>query len=393
MSPAEPVILPITMFCKPWLALVSFYKAKIVTVEPIVFLFMLGRFIYLLLCEHYYLQYFTLNILRNTSFAFPQGSFCINSSVLNNYTGNNNSYQNDMNFSDTLVLYGHLASMIPALVVTIILGPLTDRHGRKLGILFPSFGMIAQGILSIFIINYNLNPYYFLLVHFITGMTGGFTALIASCFTYTADISSLRWRTFRLAVVEGILSFGKVAGKLIGMYWDDEINCNLIPPMIFYIATAVLMVLYTIFLLPESFTRAERLELISKNTRGLIGRYIEGGKLFLGGLSLLSTWVLYVASSAINLAVINMEGAFLISVSFLKLTPFDFSAPQIDFYEALQSLSQGLCGLFGVLFFVALHIRDDWILLIGYVFNGLGNLLTGFASRTWQLYTSKMIFA
>lgn len=348
---------------------------------------------YSLLCEKYYFNYYASDLLRNTSFKFPKGSFCINSSLINSYTGNNNSYKNDVNFSNNLATYAKLASKIPAVVVTIILGPLTDRYGRRLGILLPSFGMVIQGVCSTLIIYYNLNPYYIILVNFISGVTGDFTSLIASSFTYIADISSPRWRTFRLAAVEGILSFGKVAGQLTGNYWLYSINCNCIPPMLFYTAITMLLVLYTFFLLPESFTEAERLKLASKNKGSVIGMCTQGVRLFLGGLPLWSTWMLYVTTVAINLAVVNVEGAFLISVYFLKKSPFDFSTIQIGLYRAMRSLTQGGCSLFVVLIFVALGINDAWILLIGFGFNGVCNLLMGFACKTWQVYSSKSILS
>lgn len=366
----------------------AFYKAKIITVEPVVFLFMLGRFMYLPTYEQYYYHYYGSDLLRNTSFDFPEGSFCINSSLINKYTGNNNSYKYDETNSNNLVIYGQLASKIPAVVVTIILGPLTDRYGRRLGILLPSFGMFIQGLASTLIIYYDLNPFYFILVNIFSGVTGDFTSLIAACFTYAADISSPRWRSYRIAAIEGIASFGKVAGQLTGGYWLYDNNCNYIPPMIFYTGTTVLLMLYTLFL-PESLTKAERLKLVSKNKGGIISKYVQGGKIYCGGLPLLSTWVLYVTSVAISLAVINMEGALLISVFFLKATPFDFSALQIGFYQASKSLTQGICSLFVFAIFVALHISDAWILLFGFIFNGVCNLLTGFATKTWELYTSK----
>ena len=344
---------------------------------------------YSLLCEQYYYHYYGSEILRNTSFEFPKGSFCINSSLINNYTGSSNSYKNGVNFSNNLVIYSHLVSKIPAIVVTILLGPITDRYGRRLGIILPSFGMVVQGVLTTVIIYCNINPYYILLANLIAGITGDFTSLIASCFTYIADISSLRWRTFRLAAVEGILSFGKVAGQLTGSYWLNNINCNCLPLMMFYTAITIFMVLYTVFLLPESFTEAKRLKLSSKNKGGVIGIYTQGAKLFFGRLPMLSTWILYVSSASINLAVINVEGAFLISEYFLKAAPFDFSSLQVALYQALRSLTQGVSSLFVVLIFVALSINDAWILLMGYIFNGVCNLLTGFASKTWQLYTSK----
>lgn len=367
----------------------AFYGAKIVTVEPIVFLFMLGRFFYVPLYEQYYYQYYGSVLLRNTSFQFSDGFFCISSGLINNYTGNNNSYKYDEAYSNNLVIYGQLASKIPAVVVTIILGPLTDRYGRRLGILLPSSGMVIKGVFSTLIVYYNLNPFYFIAVNFIAGVTGDFTSLIAACFAYIADVSSLRWRSYRLAAIEGILAFGKVAGQLAGGYWLHKINCNYIPLMIFYTGTIVAMVLYTFFLLPESLTKDERLKLISKNKGGTIGKYAQGVKIFLGGLPLLSTWILYVATIALNFAVISIEGALIISVYFLKASPFDFSSLQIGFYLASKSFTQGICSLFVVGILVALHVGDAWILLFGFIFNGVGNLLTSFATKQWELYASK----
>ena len=369
--------------------LAAFYNAKIITVEPIVFLFALGKLLYLSIVEQYYYQYYGAELLSNTTFEFPNGSYCINSSLIDDYTGSNNSYKRDETQSNDLVIYTHLASTLPAVLVAIIMGSVTDRCGRKIGILLPSVGFFAVGLGSTAIIYFNVNPYYLIPINFIAGLAGDFTTLIAACFSYTADVSSVRWRSFRIAAVEGILAFGKFSGQLGGGYWLRAVNCNFVPLMIFYTATTFAMIVYTACI-PESYTSAERKKLLSRSKGSFLRKYMKGARLYCSSLSF-STWMLYVVTAALSIAVIIVQGSAVISVYFLEAVPFEFNPLQIGYYQALKSATQGVFSLLFFLF-VFCNIKDATLLFVGFVISGLCNVLTGFADTTWELYTSKVHF-
>ena len=363
----------------------SFYHSKTITVEPLIYLYSAARFLYIPLIELYYFHYYGAAILEDTPFKYPPGPYCINSSLIDEYTGRNNSYKQDESDSNDLVVYTQLAGQLPAVLVAVIMGPLTDKYGRKLGIFIPTCGYLIQGLASVLIIYYRLNPYYFIAVNAICGLTGEHTTLIAACFAYTADVSSVKWRSFRIAAVEAMLAFGKMSGQLAGGFWLSATHCNFIPIMIMYTAIWAAVILYTFFL-PESRTKDERMKLLSKS-KGTLAKFGEVAKIYCSNVSF-KTWALYVATIGLGFAVFNMMGSFLLSVYFLKAIPFEFSALQISYYQALRSTMQGISSSF-FFFFAIFKIRDSQIMLLGFIVNGSCTLLTGFATKAWEVYASK----
>ena len=366
-------------------SLLTLYRSKIVTVEPLIFLYSFARFLYVPIIDQYYYHYYGTAILKDTSFDFPEGTYCINSSLIDEYTGRNDSYKQDEAESNHLVIYTQLTGDLPAVLVAILLGPVTDRFGRKLGMLIPTFGYFMQGLGSVLLIYYRLNPYYFIAISLFSGLTGAHTTVIAACFSYVADLSSIKWRSFRIAAIEGMMAFGKLLGQLAGGFWLLRIQCNFIPLMILYTGTMAAAFIYGL-IIPESLTKDERQELVSRS-KGTVRKWLEAAALFCTSFSF-QTLVLYVATISLGVAVFNMLGSFHLSVYFLKAIPFEFTSLQISYYQALRSMMQSLSIFFFILFAI-FKIRDSIIILFAFVINGTGNLLIGFSTRPWEVYTSK----
>ena len=173
----------------PFRACVALYRYKLVTVEPLIFLYMLARHLYTPLYEQYYYVQYASQILQNTSFPFPNSSFCLNSSDVDNYAGNG-SFKTVETWSDNVVVYGQVANRIPSMIVTVLLGPLSDRYGRRPLLLLGCIGTSLGAILSLLIVYLQWNPYYFILAHFISGVTGDGSVILSGGFAYVADISS-----------------------------------------------------------------------------------------------------------------------------------------------------------------------------------------------------------
>lgn len=307
--------------------------------------------------------------------------------MINNYTGSNDSYKLDQTFSNHLLIYGQVALMIPSVFVTITLGPLTDRFGRKMGLVLPSLGSMMQGIINLLIVKFSLSPYYFIIGFFVNGVTGSYASAIASGTAYIADVSSPRWRTLRIAIVETGLAFGRGVGQWIVGYWLEEIRCDFIPLLCFYTGLYAFISAYAI-LMPESLTRSEREKIRSKNPISLRS-YVEGFKLYCGRLSIRSTWKLYVGTFVSCFFLFNYIGAGLINLYVLKALPFDFSPSKIGNYESIKAISNGIVNAAVTGGMVFLKVSDVWIVIIPLLFQSICSLLIGFARNTWQLYTSE----
>ena len=247
-------------------------------------------------------------------------------------------------------------------------------------------GMVLQGIVSIFIVTFELDPLYFIAANIVSGIFGGVPAILAGAFSYIADLSTPKWRSLRIGIAEGALALGASSGQLLGGYWLRKVNCDYMPQLYFFTAVSFAMLLYVLFVLPESLSNRKREELQDKGPRGFQA-YIEGFKLYCGKLPIRSTWNTYVTTLAISTVGFNLFGAILIDVYFLKALPFDFSAFQIGLFEAIRSASQGLSNIFVVAFFIGLKVHDSWIMLVAVLFHISGCMLLAFSAKTWQIYT------
>ena len=59
------------------------------------------------------------------------------------------------------------------------------------------------------------NPYWLLISDFITGLSGGFTAIIGTVLSYNVKMTSTEFRSTRVASFEAAIGFGSTVGLII----------------------------------------------------------------------------------------------------------------------------------------------------------------------------------
>ena len=353
-------------------------------------MYMMGGSVLIILSEQYYFKMYGLQVLLNTSFQL-NSSVCITSDLLASYTGNNESYKIVQTYSNHLVLYVELVNKLSSiLVTTLLITPLTDRVGRRIGLILPGVGNVIQGLYMVFIIKYNLNPYYFILGGLISGMFGDLTSTLATSYAYTADISRVRWRSLRIGIIECFMAAGSSVGQLSAGYWLEAIDCYYIPPMILYIASSVAIIVYIMAFVPPELTKQERRARLQQR-ESLLTSYSKGFKLYCGGLNLRATWKLYVATICSNVTILNIYGSILLSVFYLKSPPLGFTSSQIGIYQSVRSLSQGLANFFITGLLVAVNVADVWLMLLAFAAATICDTLMGLAKLSWQIYTRELI--
>ena len=373
--------------CSPFHACAALYRSKVITVEPAIFLIMLARQLYIQLYEQYYYVKYGSQLLQNTSFPFPNGSFCLNSSQVDSYAGNG-SFKIVETFSDNLVVYGQLANRIPSIIITILLGPLSDRYGRKPILLLAAAGLTLEGFIAMLIVHFQWNPYYFIIANFIGGMSGDYSGILSGSYSYIADVSSEKWRGLRIGIIEGVFCIGAAAGPFLIGYWLQQNNCDFILPLWLYVACNITAGLYIMFCIPESLTKTERQDLTSRNPKGF--------KAMLHGLGILAgrvpqyshtLWKLWTVNFVASLLVLNAAGAELISVYFLKAPPFDVNARMVGIYQSAQSASRAFSNTVLMAIFSAMKMPEAAIALIAVAVHSVCNLLIGFSKKVYQVYT------
>ena len=350
---------------------------------------MFASFLRVPLYEQYYYVSYGSQILENTSFPFPNGSFCLNSSEVDEYAGNG-SYKRVETWCNYLVVYGEIASHIPSIIVTILLGPISDRFGRKPILFLAALGSVLEGVLAILILHLEWSPYYFIGVYFLGGMFGSFTGVLASSFAYITDVSSEKWRGFRIGVVEAFFSIGIACGEFSVGFWLQWNNCDFIQPMWLFTACNVAVLFYVAFCIPESLTRAERKEIAKKTPKGFAS-LAHGISIYTCSFPLSVTWKLWAATFVASLMVFNVAGTTFITVYFLKAPPFDLDTLTIGIFQSIQHISKALANTLLMAIFSAVKMPEAAIATIAILFSSGCNMLIGFSKKLWQLYAGEYI--
>ena len=373
----------------PYNLFLAWRNAKIITVEPVIFLYMLGTYLYLPLYEQYYYQRYGEDQLQDTNFTSPNYSFCLNSSELDEY-GGNGTYKVVQSLSTDLLTYGSLVNRVLSVIATLVMGPLSDRYGRRIVIVIVSIGMLIQGAFSLCIVYFNLNLYFFILTQAIAGITGDFAALLMACFTYVVDVGSKRWRTLRIAIAEAMLFLAGAFGEgLISGLWLQELRCNFIPPLWLYVACALGIIAYTILFLPESLDSIERRE-TAKKKPSKCESLAMGFKIMLCQFGEYAIWKLWAGLIIVFVLVSNMSGSVGLAVYYFKAKlTLDWGPEKIGIYLGAQQLSN-MFGLLVVLpLLMACKLPDAVISLIGMVIHIVINVCVGLAQKSYVFFISK----
>ena len=374
----------------PWRLFLECRAAKIVTVEPIVFLYMFDSVLFLFTLQQYFFWRFGKEQLANSSFPdLNRSSFCISTDDLNEY-GRNNETANDVQTSSgRLMTYSTVPGLLLSVIVTLVLGPLSDKYGRRLIFFSMGIGVLVQGVLAFFIIWFELNVHLFILDTTLASLIGGFAraACLTASFAYAADISSGKWRTIRIAMIDAMVYLGAALSHGAAGLLLHKLKCTFWPLTVIYIICGVLIFVYATFLLPESLSRVDRQQKASHHPRG-IRALARGLKIFFCP-SEYSTWKLWLGLLVITIVVSNFIGAEEITAFFLLGEPLKWRVDLIGYYGLVAYLTHGLVLAVITPVLVTLSLSDAVIALVGLAFSCSMKIFTGFVKETWQMFVGK----
>ncbi len=370
-------------FCfNPLKLFLRFRNARILTVEPVMFLYVFGSSLYFPLYQQYFFNQFAKKVIGNSSELPNETYYCLTSNLTDEY-GGNGTYVEVETLSSHLNIYVSLCNQIPAIIFTLLYGPLSDKLGRRIVMVIVSLGAIIQGLLSLGYVHWNLSVYFFMLSGAVSGVTGDFSSEYMACFAYISDISSDKWLTFRIGIVEAMMYVAGALALGMGGLWFQTLGCNFLPPIAVFISCHILIIAYVLLFLPESLPKKDRMRKAMLKRTSLL----SGMKIYFCQIKRYAVWVLWTALIAFFILELTSER---IAVYFLKAKkPFDWDSSTIGFYQTTVQLSH-MFGLLVVLpVLVVLKLPDALISLIGLGFNVGMNIFTGLANKTFEMFISK----
>lgn len=116
-------------------------------------------------------------------------------------------------------LYITVGQYSVAMVLVPLLGSWSDLAGRRPVLIISNLGMAIQAVVNLLVLYLKLPVFYLLLARILSGLTGDFVAAMAICYSYVADISDQRSRTFRVAILEACRAVSAMLASVLGGKW------------------------------------------------------------------------------------------------------------------------------------------------------------------------------
>ncbi|XP_066299396.1 proton-coupled folate transporter-like [Branchiostoma lanceolatum] len=267
-----------------------------VTVEPIAFLIVMSVVMNLTLQQ----QYIYYRIANGT--VNQQGSSCYgNSSNSSEYQERQSDQAEAIQWATVL----QLASGIPALIVTVLIGSLSDKLGRKLNLIIPILGTLAKFLLAAFVVQFNLPLAVLIPASFINGLTGNNPALMGGAYAYIADITvEGTSRYFRHAILSAVFGLAVIVSALGGSFWFQALGIpsGISQPLWFGVGVSAFSLLYAIFAIKETCPRKPGRQLCAlSNISGFVQLFRAKRKtpIWPLGVLLLTFFILFGVNSSV----------------------------------------------------------------------------------------------
>ena len=286
-----------------------------------------------------------------------------------------------------------LISLSLSVITSLFLIPYSDVYGRKPFVAIVFVGQIAATVVSIFIVYFKLNMYYFCLTAAINGISGGFGVILASSFAYISDITPPRWLTIRMAVLGAIVFAGAAAGSPAADKWMDANGCDFRPLVWLILAAFLCGLLYTLILLPESLSKDIKSKNQQPSKKGFRA-LVQGIKIFtsLSYMDVSTLIKLWIINAITVLVMTNETGNVEIIGYFLQNKPLEWDYTTIGNYLSVSSAAHIVVLLFILPIMVLAKMSDPIIMSIGMVFVLVCDVcIATFVSKTWEMFLGMYI--
>ncbi|CAC5401829.1 SLC46A1 [Mytilus coruscus] len=232
--------------------------------------------------------------------------------------------------------YGHIASALPALIMTILVGSWSDKIGRRVALIIPTLGQIFKCSFLAIAVKLEWNIYYLLIPFFVDGISGTLVAFISAALSTTADLTKYgKTRTFGIVLVEITLGLGVTTANITSGYLIKY--TGFVYSVVTCLSVAILVLLLIVFL-PETVQSKKNFQSISQiqYIKNSISFYIQKGP---------SRWKYIILAASFALSVMPTIGRNNVQIFYLLNSPFCWSSVLIGWFGAARSVSELIIGL------------------------------------------------
>lgn len=361
------------------------WSAKIVTVEPLFFIYSFGVAFFIPMFQQYLYQRNGHARIRN--YTTSEEYFCLNSSYLDSIAGNgtNDAVEGD---STRLVFYVTITDIVTSVIAGLVIGPLTDRYGRKVGLLLASLSSLLGTVVIVCTVYLSLDLHFFILTSFVSASLGGYLVMSMATLAYIADVSTTETRTLRIGVLQAVHNVAQTLAFVLSGVWLQETECDFRPLVWVIVVCYSLCILYTIFMFPESLSHKQRMSRTKDKAKRLSA--IWSGMLLFFRPKLV-TAKLWVGLLALCIAQVNLNGALMISTFFFIHKPLQWPPAQIGYFSSYNSMLHGAMLTVGLPVALVLGLSDLLLCVAALLISSGAYTLVGLVTSSWQMYASKYL--
>lgn len=150
------------------------------------------------------------------------------------------------------ILYNNLAKSLPAILVALVFGGLSDFYARrKPFILLPALGGAVNALLVLVLwYSHTTSLPAYLVGSLLAGLLGSTSVFNFAVYSYIADISTPSKRTVKVGVLESMTYFGATISSAVGGIWVQK--QGFAPPFWSILVCQLAVVVYVLVALPSS---------------------------------------------------------------------------------------------------------------------------------------------
>ena len=282
--------------------------------------------------------------------------------------------------SSRWMLYTNAAALLPGVVSLWMLGPYSDKQGRKVAIIVPQLGSLLRCISVLAVIYFELPLYVILIGAFIEGASGGLFMVVSAGFSYVADITNHENRSFRITVLDSCISLGITVSQIAAGYLIATVGY--LYPFLILTVIILLDLVVAAFFLPETVTKDPLVRFWS------LGHFRKAFNLYFRDNGTGRRWKLLLSLVIVFFSCSVTYASFDIQTFYLIDVPFCLSSIQIGYFGAMLSCISAPVSMLMTKFTLSIF-GDSGLLLIGAVSTTSYEVVMTFSTKTFLIFMGK----
>uniref|UniRef100_A0A0L8GN57 Major facilitator superfamily (MFS) profile domain-containing protein n=1 Tax=Octopus bimaculoides TaxID=37653 RepID=A0A0L8GN57_OCTBM len=295
-------------------------------------------------------------------------------------------------FAATYIMLHRIVLYTPAIFLGLFFGAWSDKHGRKLPIIFPSMGSIIGVLFYIgSLMEKRWNMYMIITGGFLQGALGKSSVITMAVHSYAADITENEHRTKKMGKILSMNFFGLFAGSLLSGLLADAVGIEVMFSLVSVFHAAA--ILTTVFFLVETVTYVKAKD--SEDTTFKISSFFNFSNIKDSLMVLFrkrddgTRGIIFTIFLISVLQIACKTGEMDTTVLFVQHRPLSWTKSGYGFLLSIDYAVMGICLLFILpLLSNVIKISDTTIIMVAIFCKVVRLIWAAFLNKSWMMYVS-----